>query len=55
MGAAAENLLLQACALGLGSVFIGAFRGDAVQQALRLPADHAPLALVRMTRVVPES
>lgn len=46
VGAAAENLLLQAAALGLGGVFMGAFRDDAVQQTLGLPDDHAPLALV---------
>ncbi len=46
VGAAAENLMLQASALGLGSVFMGAFRDDAVRDTLRLPADHAPLGLV---------
>lgn len=46
VGAAAENLLLQAASLGLGSVFIGAFHDDEVQKALGLPGDHAPLGLV---------
>ncbi len=45
-GAAAENLLLQATALGLGGVFMGAFRDDAVQATLGLPDGHAPLALL---------
>jgi SagB-type dehydrogenase family enzyme len=46
VGAAAENLLLQAQALGLGGVFMGAFRDAAVQETMGLPADHAPLGLV---------
>lgn len=45
-GAAAENLLLQATALGLGSVYVGAFRDDAVRETLALPADQAPLGLL---------
>ncbi len=46
VGAAAENLLLQGTALGLGGVFVGAFRDDAVRQTLGLPADHEPLGLL---------
>ena len=45
-GHAAENLLLQATALGLGAVPIGAFRDSEVQDVLALPADHAPLYLI---------
>lgn len=45
-GHAAQNLLLQATALGLGAVPIGAFHDDAVQAALGLPADHRPLYLI---------
>jgi SagB-type dehydrogenase family enzyme len=45
-GHAAENLLLQAVALDLGAVVIGAFHDDQVQRALDLPADHAPLYLI---------
>jgi SagB-type dehydrogenase family enzyme len=45
-GHAAQNLLLQAVALGLGSVPIGAFADDQVQAALNLPGDHAPLYLI---------
>jgi SagB-type dehydrogenase family enzyme len=50
VGAAAENLLLQATALGLGGVFMGAFRDDAVGDVLGLPEDHAPLGLVPVGR-----
>jgi SagB-type dehydrogenase family enzyme len=42
-GHAGQNLLLQAVALGLGSVPVGAFRDAEVAEALGLPRDHAPL------------
>lgn len=45
-GHAAQNLLLEAAALGLGAVPIGAFDDKEVQQALGLPADHEPLYLI---------
>jgi len=45
-GHAAQNFLLQAVALGLGSVPIGAFYDQGVQEALNLPADHQPLYLL---------
>jgi SagB-type dehydrogenase family enzyme len=46
VGHAAENLLLEAVALGLGGVTIGAFDDNAVRNALALPADCRPLYLV---------
>ena len=45
-GHAAQNLLLQAVALGLGAVPIGAFDDDALQRALALPSDHMPLYVI---------
>ena len=45
-GHAAQNLLLQAVALGLGGVPIGAFYDDQVQSVLSLPSDHEPLYLI---------
>jgi SagB-type dehydrogenase family enzyme len=45
-GHAAENLLLQAVALGLGGVVIGAFYDNKVQAALDLPKDQEPLYLI---------
>lgn len=45
-GHAAQNLLLEAVALGLGAVPIGAFHDEAIQSALGLPADHQPLYLI---------
>ncbi len=46
VGHAAQNLLLQATALGLGSVPIGAFYDEGLQEALHLPAQHRPLYLI---------
>lgn len=45
-GHAAQNLLLQAVALELGAVPIGAFHDDAIQDVLGIPEDHAPLYLI---------
>ena len=45
-GHAAQNLLLQAVALGLGAVPIGAFHDEQVQEVLGLPPDHEPLYLI---------
>lgn len=45
-GHAAQNLLLEAVALGLGAVPIGAFYDQQIQAALGLPADHEPLYLI---------
>jgi SagB-type dehydrogenase family enzyme len=45
-GHAAQNLLLEAVALGLGAVPIGAFRDAEVQQVLGLPGDREPLYLI---------
>lgn len=46
IGHAAQNLLLQATALDLGAVPIGAFQPEPVQQILGLPKDHVPLYLI---------
>jgi len=45
-GHAAQNLLLQAVALNLGAVPIGAFYDDQVVEGLGLPSDHRPLYLI---------
>lgn len=45
-GHAAQNLLLQAVALGLGAVVIGAFEDDELGAALALPRGHRPLYLI---------
>jgi SagB-type dehydrogenase family enzyme len=45
-GHAAQNICLQATALGLGTVPIGAFDDDRVKSTLRLPAEEAPLYIL---------
>ena len=45
-GHAAQNIHLQAVALGLGSVPIGAFSDEGVQKTLGLPKDHEPLYII---------
>ncbi len=45
-GHVGQNILLQAVALKLGGVPIGAFHDDRVQGVLDLPADHEPLYLI---------
>lgn len=45
-GHVGQNILLQAVALGLGGVPIGAFHDDQVQRVLDLPSDHEPLYLI---------
>lgn len=46
VGHAAQNLALQAVALGLGSVPVGAFDDAAVKRVLGVPQDHEPLYLL---------
>jgi nitroreductase len=45
-GHAAENILLQATALQLGTVVVGAFDDQMIQRVLGMPSDHEPLALI---------
>jgi len=45
-GAAAENVYLQATALGLGTVIMGAFTDSAVAKAVGLGPDEVPLCLL---------
>lgn len=49
-GHAAQNLLLTATALGLGSVIVGAFDDTGVARALDLPPGETPLALIPLGR-----
>lgn len=45
-GHAAQNLLLQAAALGLAAVPAGAFSDERVKEVLKLPGDQQPLYLI---------
>jgi len=45
-GHAAENLLLQGVAMGIGTVTVGAFDDDSVAELLRLPAKEEPLYII---------
>jgi SagB-type dehydrogenase family enzyme len=50
VGHAVQNLCLQAAALGLGSVVVGAFHDDELAEVLRLPEGESPLCLVPVGR-----
>ncbi len=50
VGHAAENLLLQATALGLGAVPVGAFRTRTIAGLLGLPESETPLYLLPIGR-----
>lgn len=49
-GALAQNVQLQTTALGLGCVLVGGFDDQSASDALRLPADLAPTALLCIGR-----
>jgi len=49
-GAAAQNLLLQAVALGLGGTVVGAFNETALRERLSLPAEAEVLAIIPVGR-----
>jgi SagB-type dehydrogenase family enzyme len=48
---AAQNILLQAAALRLGSVAVGAFDDDRVKDTMRMKRDEDPLYLIPVGRV----
>jgi SagB-type dehydrogenase family enzyme len=45
-GHVAQNVLLQATALGLGAVPVGGLKPEDVQKAMALPAEHVPVYLI---------
>lgn len=53
-GHAAQNLCLQATALGLGAVTVGAFSDQEVAAALHLPSQHEPLYVMPVGRPASE-
>jgi len=46
VGHVCQNISLQAVALGLGSVSVGAFQDEEVRRLIGAPPDHRPLCLV---------
>ncbi|MDJ0789899.1 MAG: SagB/ThcOx family dehydrogenase [Myxococcota bacterium] len=50
VGHAAQNVYLQATALGLATTMVGAFRDDALTRALELPRGEQPLGLLPIGR-----
>jgi SagB-type dehydrogenase family enzyme len=46
VGHVGQNIHLQAVALGLGSVSVGAFNEERLKSVLSLPADHEPLYII---------
>ena len=50
VGHAAQNVYLQAVALGLGTVVIGAFFDDSVRELLNLPGNEQPLYIMPVGR-----
>jgi len=50
VGHAAQNLCLQATAMGLGAVTIGAFHDDQVSELLNLPGNEQPLYVIPVGR-----
>jgi SagB-type dehydrogenase family enzyme len=55
VGHAAENVHLQAVALGLASVPVGAFDDDAVAAVLRFPADQKPIYIIPVGYPAPDA
>jgi SagB-type dehydrogenase family enzyme len=51
VGAASQNIQLQGTALGVGMVLVGGFNNGAVQEALDLPLNIEPCALICMGNV----
>lgn len=49
-GHAAQNLCLQATAMGLGAVTVGAFHDEQVSKLLNLPQDEKPLYIIPVGR-----
>jgi len=55
VGHAAQNLLLQAVALGLAGAIVGAFDDESLQRLLQFPAEERPLVILPVGHPVSEA
>ena len=49
-GAVSQNIYLQSYALGLGTVYVGAFNDDSIKSVLKTPEDEHPLGIMPIGR-----
>jgi len=50
-GAVCQNIYLQACALGIGTVLVGAFYDEKLKSVLQLPANESPLSIMPLGKI----
>jgi len=55
VGHAAQNLLLQAVALGLAGAIVGAFDDNSLKHLLQLPGEERPLAILSVGHPISEA
>jgi len=53
-GAVCQNIYLQSYALNLGTVFVGAFKDDALKYTLKIPEDEFPLGIMPIGKNIKE-
>ena len=51
-GAVCQNIYLQSYALGLGTVFVGAFKDDSLKSTLNIPEDEYPLGIMPIGKII---
>ena len=53
-GAVCQNIYLQSYALGLGTVYIGAFKDDSLKATLNIPEEEYPLGIMPIGKIIKE-